>query len=99
MDWNGSSLDFDLSVERRRIPIIPVFDDPAVGDLHETTPLDAECLSSRWHATGLAEEGAGHDPFAGCSFPGYRAMLYFHPEVREGFERPFKESLDGLASA
>jgi hypothetical protein len=90
--------DFDLPIKRRRIPIIPMFDDSPVDDPHEAAALDPKRLSSRSHTKGIAQECTGHDPFAGLRLLGDRAMFYFHFEIRKRYERPFKESLDGLSS-
>ena len=99
LELQFARLDLDLSVERCRIPIILVFDDLFIDDPHETAPLDPKCPSRRGHANGLAEKGAGHDPFAGRGVSSHRAISDFYSEVREGDERPFEEGLDRLASA
>src|SRR5271155_4271152 len=65
---------FDLPIKDRRIPIIPVFDDPPVDDPHEAASLDAKRFSSRCHTKGLAQEGTGHDPFARLRFLGHCAL-------------------------
>jgi Adenylate and Guanylate cyclase catalytic domain len=43
-------LDPDLSVERRRIPIVLVFDDLPIDDPHEAATWDPKRLSGRWRA-------------------------------------------------
>jgi hypothetical protein len=91
--------DFDLPIKRRRIPIILMFDDSPIDDPHEAAALDPKRLSSRSHTKGIAQKCTGHDPFAGLRLLGDRAVSHFHFEIRKRYERPFKESLDGLSSA
>src|SRR5262249_17897764 len=67
-----------------------------VAYAHEAAPVDPKRLSRRRHAERLAQEGAGHDPFAGRRVLGHRTMFDLHLEVREGDKSAFEESLDRL---
>src|SRR5882757_8132238 len=93
-----NALDLDLPVKRRRIPIILVFDDPPVEELHEAAALDPKRLSGRGLAKRLSQKSTRHDPFAGRSVRGYGAAYYFHFEVWKCRECPFKEGLDSFTS-
>src|SRR5207245_1326075 len=86
--------DPDLTVKRRRIPVILMLDDPAIDDLHEAAPQNAERFSGRRLAERWAQKGAGHDPLACGSFRRHGAARCFHLEIRESYERTLEEGSD-----